>query len=71
MVLAIRCDESLRTGVIGSYRDLAELGSVTRTRVTQIMNLRNLSPDLQETILDLSRVTGRDSVLLRDLQPIA
>jgi hypothetical protein len=68
MALAIRCDELLRTGVVGSYRDLA---GVTRARVTQIMNLLHLAPDIQEALLDLPRVTGREPVLLRDLQPIA
>lgn len=71
MALAIRCDELVRTGVIGSYRDLADLAGVTRARVTQVMNLLHLAPDIQEALLNLPRVTGRDPVLLRDLQPIA
>lgn len=71
MALAIHCDGLLRDGVIASYRDLAELGNVTRARVTQIMNLLHLAPDIQEALLDLPRTTGRDPVLLRDLQPIA
>ncbi|MBX3399478.1 MAG: hypothetical protein KF873_12105 [Gemmataceae bacterium] len=71
MALAIRCDELVRAGVVGSYRDLADLAGVTRARVTQIMNLLHLAPDIQEALLDLPRVTGREPVLLRDLQPIA
>lgn len=71
MALAIRCDELVRTGVVGSYRDLADLAGVTRARVTQVMNLLHLAPDIQEALLDLPRVTGREPVLLRDLQPIA
>ena len=72
MALAIRFEELLRTDAIGSYAELAALGHVTRARVSQIMNLRNLAPDIQEEILFLPRVTrGRDPVHLRQMQPIA
>ncbi len=72
MALAIHCDGLLRDGVIASYRDRAELEKVSRARVTQIMYLLYLVPDIQEVLLDLPRMAGgRDSLLLRDLQPIA
>ena len=72
MALAIRFDGLVRDGVVASYADLARLGHVTRARVTQIMNLLNLAPDLQEALLFLPRVeAGRDPIVLRDLQPIA
>ena len=72
MALAIHCDGLLRDGVIASYRDLAELGNVSRPRVTQVMNLLYLAPDIQAALLDLPRTaSARDPVLLRDLQPIA
>ncbi|QEL20709.1 hypothetical protein [Limnoglobus roseus] len=72
MALAIRCDELIRDGVVDRYADLAELGQVSRPRVTQIMNLLSLAPDLQEALLFLPRTEARrDAVLLRDLLPIA
>ncbi|ADV63030.1 hypothetical protein Isop_2456 [Isosphaera pallida ATCC 43644] len=72
MALAIRFDGLLRDGVIASYTELAALGHVTRPRVSQIMNLLQLAPDIQEEILFLPRtVRGRDSLQLRQLQPIA
>jgi hypothetical protein len=72
MALAIRCEELIRAGVVERYADLAELGQVSRPRVTQVMALLNLAPDVQEELLHLPRVTaGGDPVLLRDLQPIA
>ena len=44
----------------------------TRTRVTQIMNLLNLTPDIQEEILFLPRTThGRDPIPERHIRPIA
>lgn len=72
MALAIRCEEMLRDGAIENYSELGRLGHVTRARVSQIMNLLNLAPDLQEVILDLPRTeSGRDPIILAQLQPIA
>ena len=72
LALAIRFEEQVRTGVLPSYSALAELGHVTRARVSQIMNLVNLAPDIQEALLYLPRTQGgRDPIILADLQPIA
>jgi hypothetical protein len=72
MALAIRLDGLLREGVISDYADIARLGHVTRARVTQIMNLLHLAPDIQEALLFLPEVTeGRDPVGERMLRPIA
>lgn len=53
MALAIRFDHLIRTGAVAGQADLARLGQVTRARVTQIMNLLLLAPDIQEDILFL------------------
>jgi hypothetical protein len=72
MALALHFEEQVRTGVLASYSALADLGHVTRARVSQIMNLVNLAPDIQEALLFLPRtVRGRDAIHLRLLQPIA
>jgi hypothetical protein len=72
MALAIRFEQLLREGVVADYAALARLGHVSRARVTQIMNLLCLAPDLQEALLFLPRTErGRDPIILRDLQPIA
>lgn len=72
MALAIRCEERLAAGDLASRKELARLGQVTVARVSQILNLLNLAPDLQEALLNLPRVeSGRDPVKLADLQPIA
>lgn len=71
MALAIRFDDLVRTGEIGDYADLARLGYVSRARITQIMNLLNLAPDIQEAILFLPKTTkGRDPIHERHLRPI-
>lgn len=72
MALAIRCEGLIRDGVIENYTEIARLGHVTRARVSQIMNLLNLAPDIQEAILWLPRTeSGRDRIILQQLQPIA
>jgi len=72
MALAMRLDGLLRAGTLSNYAEVAALGRVTPARISQIMSLVNLAPDLQEAILFLPRTQrGRDPVILRDLQPIA
>lgn len=72
MALAIRFEQLLADGAAADYAELARLGHVTRARITQIMNLRLLAPDIQEAILFLPPLrSGRDTVILRDLQTIA
>jgi len=51
MALAVRYEELLRQGTAKDYADLARLGGVSRARITQLMNLRNLAPVIQEQIL--------------------
>jgi hypothetical protein len=71
MALAIRIDSLIRAGEIADYAEAARLGYVTRARMSQIMGLLNLAPDLQEAILHLPRVlTGRDAITERDLRPL-
>lgn len=72
MALALKLDGLVRQGSVNTYAELARLGHVTRARMTQILNLIHLAPDIQEEILFLPRTErGRDPVLLRDVQPIA
>jgi hypothetical protein len=72
LALALRFAAQIRSGALSSYVELADLGHVSRARISQIMNLTNLAPDLQEAILFLPRTEqGRDVIHLRLLQPIA
>ena len=71
MALAIRYDILLRRGEVRDQAELARLGNVTRARLTQVMNLLLLAPDLQEAILDLPLVTkGRDPLHEWQVRPI-
>ena len=63
MALAIRFDQLIREGKVWDQSDLARLAHVTQPRMTQIMNLLHLAPDIQEQLLFLPEVTkGRDPV---------
>jgi hypothetical protein len=71
MALAIRFERLIRGGTVADQAELARLGQVTRARLTQIMNLLLLAPDIQEAILFLPAIQhGRDRIHLRQLQPI-
>jgi hypothetical protein len=70
--LAIRLDQLVRTGVVADYATLARLGHVSRARISQVMNLLLLAPDIQEALLFLPPTQrGRDPIPLRQLQPLA
>jgi hypothetical protein len=67
MALAIRFEGLLRDQTIPDYAELARRGRVTRARITQIMKLLHLSPDIQEQILFLPPLKGLNE---RNLRPI-
>ena len=72
LALAHKCDGLLRQRTIARYAALARLGHISRARVSQIMALLNLAPDIQEAILFLPlTVRGRDAIHLRQLLTIA
>ena len=72
MAVAIRFEAMLRDGVVSDQAELARLGHVTRARLTQVMNLLNLAPDIQEALLFLPRVeSGADPICERRLRTIA
>jgi hypothetical protein len=52
MALALKFQDMVDRGVIRDYADLARLGYVSRARLTQIMNLLLLAPNIQESLLD-------------------
>lgn len=72
MALAIRFDGLVRQGVVADQADLARLGNVSRARVTQIMNLLQLAPDIQEQLLFLPRIArGKEPIQEHELRQIA
>ncbi len=59
------------SGQVETYQQLAELGRISQPRMTQIMSLLNLAPDIQEELLYLPEVIqGKSTIhewLLRSL----
>jgi hypothetical protein len=58
LALAVRFEGLLQDGTVRDYAELARLGGVSRARITQIMSLRSLAPEIQERILALPAVTS-------------
>ncbi len=53
LALALKFEELIRSGVVDNYAVLAQLGQVSRSRVTQMTSMLSLAPDIQEEILFL------------------
>jgi len=71
MALAIHFDRLVRDGTVADLSELARLAHVTQPRMTQIMNLNHLAPEIQESLLGLPLVTlGRDQITERDLRAV-
>lgn len=72
MAVAIRLDGMLRSGEVDDLTELARLSHVTQPRMSQILNLALLAPDIQEELLHLPRVVdGRDLIHEKMLRPIS
>ncbi|MFL5244144.1 MAG: hypothetical protein ACJ8FY_18725 [Gemmataceae bacterium] len=71
MALAIRFHGLLRKGTVADQAELARLGHVSRARISQILNLLHLAPDIQEQLLFLApHRQGRERLHLVDVQPL-
>ncbi|MCL4209633.1 MAG: hypothetical protein HRU76_13480 [Phycisphaeraceae bacterium] len=72
LALAYRIDDLVQRGDVGGhvggYAAVANVGGVTRARVSQITALLNLAPDIQEAVLALP---GDTAISEHDLRPIA
>lgn len=72
VALALRFDELIRSGRCANMSELAELTMVTQPRITQVLNLLHLAPDILEELLFLPRVVaGRDPIHEKMLRRVA
>jgi hypothetical protein len=53
LALALQFQEMIDRGEVRDYADLARLGCVSRERISQIMMLVSLAPDIQQAVLRL------------------
>ncbi len=72
MALAIKLEGLVRQGKVRTYRNLAEAGRVSRARLSQILRLADLAPEIQEQLLFLPKtVIGTDPITEKSLRQIA
>ena len=71
LALAMHVEHLVQTAVVPDYATVARLGHISRARLTQILNLTLLAPEIQEAILFLPTIQcGADPIKERDLRPI-
>ena len=58
LALAIEIENKLRNGTLRDYAEAARLGTVSQSRLRQILTLLNLSPAIQEAVLFLPRTVA-------------
>jgi ParB-like chromosome segregation protein Spo0J len=69
---AIRWKALLDSGKVSDQAEIARYEGLSRARVTQIMSLLRLSPEIQDTILNLPKTNRQHSIITeRSLRPIA
>ena len=68
LALAHKTFRAILSGEIQNQADAARKLGLTRARLSQIIDLTNLAPDLQEEILFLETLDGRESLSERALR---
>lgn len=71
MALAIRLDLLIKTGQVIDQAELARVGHVSRARLTQIMTMLQLAPDIQEHLLFLPKSDRQDKITEREIRSLA
>jgi hypothetical protein len=71
VALAIKFQSLVSDGTVRNYRELAEVGHVSRPRLSQIMKLAQLAPEIQEMLFLPPTFEGPDRVFERHLRFLA
>jgi hypothetical protein len=72
MALALKLERLRGAGQFQDYAEVARVGQISRSRLSQILNLLNLAPAIQESLLFLPKiVSGRERITERRLRAIA
>ena len=71
VALASRMQSMIESGQVETFQQLAEIGRISQPRMTQIMSLLHLAPDIQEELLYLPEVLhGKASIHEKLLRPL-
>ena len=72
MALAIKFEGQMRQGLVHHQRELADAGQISRARMSQIMRLTDLAPQIQEELLFLPKtLSGPDRITEKALRKIS
>lgn len=68
---ALEWQALLKSGKVPNHAEIASREGITRARVTQVMGLLRLAPEIREKILSLPDTLHRHPMTERMLRPIA
>jgi len=68
---AIEWQALLESGDVANQADIARREGITRARVTQVMGMLRLAPEIQQHVLSLPDMVRRPAITERALRPIA
>ena len=71
LLKAIEWQALLESGEASNQADIARREGITRARVTQVLGLLRLAPNIQEHVLSLPDMVRRPAITERALRPIA
>ena len=67
---AIKWRQQLDVGEVRNQTEIARQEGITRARVTQIMGMLRLAPEIRKRILSVPEIVGRPPITERALRPI-
>ena len=68
---ALEWEGLIESGDVRNQAEIARREGISRARVTQIMGMLRLAPEVQEWILAMPKVVSRPAITERSLRPIA
>lgn len=71
LALAHHFDALIEQGAVKDYAEIAKMAQMSRARVTQILTLKFLAPDIQEHIAMLPQSHGTDRISEKKIRRIA
>ncbi len=71
LALAHKIQNAIDRGTVRDQAEAARRLGLTRARVTQLLNLTLLAPEIQEALFDLDAVDGVEPVFERNLRSLA
>ncbi|MFH0899223.1 MAG: hypothetical protein V2A73_01210 [Pseudomonadota bacterium] len=70
LALAHKLEDAIQRGIVRDRAEVARRLGFTRARVTQLMDLMLLAPDIQERILEAESVDGIEPMSERELRRV-